>query len=195
MTDWLFTWKGILAVLIIVGIAAAVGYVYQEGTLANIASIVGLAVSVLGFVITIWTVIDARKQITEAADRAEEAVAEAREESRRAIAGIAALLRAGDCAALQTGIENVRQDAKDAQWARAAYRCHECRRVAIRLEQDEHMTDEEKSGLRAVADNLLLILQFIEKNRLAGKPENAMLPLERPKIQSLDEMIGLLARI
>src|SRR5438132_14139758 len=100
MTDWLFTWKGFLLAAIIVVGAVAIGVAFREGSLGNVASIVGLAVSVLGFVVTIWTVLDARQQIREASDRAESAINQAREESRRAVRGIAAQLLAADCAAL-----------------------------------------------------------------------------------------------
>src|SRR5689334_6331394 len=83
MADWLFTWKGILpGAVILVGVVA-LGIALREGTLGNIASIVGLAVSVFGFVITIWTVLDARRQIEEAGDRPRKPLF--RQERKRAV--------------------------------------------------------------------------------------------------------------
>jgi hypothetical protein len=191
MSDWLFTWKGVvLGAIILVG-AITFGIVFREGTLGNIASIVGFAVSILGFVVTIWTVLDARQQIKEAGDRAENAITQAIEATRRAVGGIAAQLRAADCAILRSGIEDLRQAAQDTKWPRAIYRCQECRLVAYRLANDQHLTVEEASALRGAADDLQLILRFIEKNRLSGQTGL----LKDSHLQSLDDMIGLLARI
>jgi hypothetical protein len=194
MTDWLFSWKSaVLGAILLIG-AVAVGFAFRDSPLGNILSVVGFAVSVLGFVVTIWTVIDARQQITAAAYRAEKAVTQARDETRRAIRGIAAQLRAADCAALQHGLENLRQAAQDAQWTLAVYRCQECVKVAIRLRPDEYLTEEEKSGLAEAAVVLRQIYQFIERYRLPEKADKTK-RLEPQKIKSLDEMIGLLARI
>src|SRR5437660_12076608 len=112
MIDWLFTWKGlVLGTVILLG-AVVFGTVFREGTLGNVASIVGLAVSVLGFIVTIWTIFDARQQIREAGDRAEKAVVQAREEAQRAVEGIAGQLLATDCASLRGGVEDLRQAAQ-----------------------------------------------------------------------------------
>jgi hypothetical protein len=191
MTGWLFTRKSLALGATLLGAAVALGIVFREGTLGNVASVAGLAVSVLGFVVTIWTVLDARQQIKESAARAAEATAQAREEGRRAVEVIASQLFAADCAALRGGVEDLRQATLDRQWPRAAYRCHECRLVAYRLARDRHLTGEEVSALRAVADDLQLIRRFIEKNRLAGQPG----PLQDRQTETLDNMIALLAQI
>jgi hypothetical protein len=191
MTDQLFTWKGLVAGGIFLLGALALAIIFREGTLGNVAGIVGLAVSVLGFVVTIWTVLDARQQIREAGDRAEKAINQAREEARRAVERIAGQLVAADCAALRGGVENLRQAAQDRRWERAVYRCQECRAVASRLALDRHLTDQEKTALQSAADDLLLILRFIERNRLGGQAGL----LQGQQMQTLDGVIGLLARI
>jgi hypothetical protein len=119
MTGWLFSWKAVALGAVILLAAVAVAVAFREGPLGNVASIVGLAVSVLGFVVTIWTIRDARQQIQEAAERA---VAQGREETCRVMERIAAHLFAADCAALRSGIEDLRQAALDRQWARAIFR-------------------------------------------------------------------------
>ncbi len=191
MTDWLFTWKGIVLGALILLVVVALAVIFREGVLGNIASVVGLAVSVLGFIVTIWTVQDARQQIRKAGDRAEKAIAQAREETRRSVEGIAFQLLAADCAALRGGVEVLRQAAQDTKWERAVYRCQECRGVALRLTHDQRLSGEEKSRLQSAADDFQFILRFIERNRLAGQPGNL---LDR-HIQRLDEWIGLLAGI
>jgi hypothetical protein len=189
MTEWLFTWKAwAVGALLLVGVIV-LAVVFREGTLGNMASIVGVAVSVLGFAVTIWTVLDARQQIKEAAGRAEQAVAQARAEARRAIAGIATQLRAADCAALRSGVEDLRQAALDGRWPRAVYRCQECRILAYRLAPDSHLTADEASALRSAADDLQLVRRFIEKNRMEGQ-EGA---LQESQIQRLDSTIAFLA--
>jgi hypothetical protein len=191
MTDGLFTWKGFVLGAVFLLCAVALGIAFREGTLGNVASIVGLAVSVLGFVVTIWTVLDARQQIKEAGDRAGKAIDQAREEARRAVGGIAAQLLAADCAALRSGVEDLRQAAQDKKWPRAVYRCQECRTVAYRLAHDHRLTSEETSQLRGAADDFQLVLRFVEKKRLAGQVGL----LQDSHVQSLDDVIGLLAQI
>ncbi len=226
MADWLFTWKGYLSGAIILLGAVVFAIIFrEESTLGNIAGIVGLVVSVLGFIVTIWTVADARQQIKEAGVRAERAITRAAEESRRAVEGIAAQLRAADCGVLRSGIEDLRQAAQDAKWARAIYRCQECRLVAYRLAHDRRLTDAEASGLRRAADDLLLILRFRRRRTTTSKSRTALqsrpdgsgepsyevvvrrLLIERNRraketgslqdqqIQKLDGMIGLLTGI
>jgi len=191
MADWLFSWKGFTLAGVILLAALGVAIVFRDGPYGNIASIFGVAVGVLGFVITIWTVHDARQQIKDASTRAEKAIAQAAEESRRAIERIAALLFASDCAALQHGVENLRQAAQDEMWPRAVYRCQECRIVAARLAHDSHLTADEASQFRQAVDDFALILVFIERNRLDGQTG----VLQRSQIERLDELIGLLVRI
>ena len=63
--------------------------------------------------------------------------------------------------------------------------------VAIRLAHDKQLTADETSGLRAAADDLLLILRFIENNRLDGTEGR----LQKNQLERLDNAIGLLAQI
>ena len=191
MTDWLFTWKSLVVGTAIVIGGLIVGIVFRDTTLGNIAGVVGLAVSVLGFVVTIWTIHDARQQIKQASESANRAIAQAREETRRSVDGIAAQLLAADCAQLRSGIEDLRQAAQDAKWQRSAYRCQDCRVVAYRLAHSHRLTADETSKLRAAADDLLLIQGFIERNRLSGQPGI----LQKSHVDSLDIIIGLLASI
>lgn len=191
ITDWLFTRKALVVGAVILSVAIAVAIIFREGTLGNVASIVGLTVSVLGFAVTIWTVRDARQQIKDASDRAENAMAQTRADARRAVERIAGQLLAADCANLRGGVEDLRQAAQDTKWPRAMYRCQECRPVAIRLARDSHLTGDEGSALRAAADDLRLIRRFLEKYRSAG--ESGL--LQEGHVQSLDRMIGLLSEI
>jgi hypothetical protein len=192
MTDWLFTWKGLLLAGGILVPAVIVGVVLRhESTVANVASVAGFAVSVLGFVVTIWTILDARQQIREAAGRAERAVAEAREQTRRAVDGIASQLRAADCAALRTAVEGLRDDALDKKWPQASHRCQDCHLLAHRLAHDHHLSDEEKAALRRAADDFQVIRGFINRYRPTGH-QGALKPSH---LVSLDRVIGLLAQI
>jgi hypothetical protein len=191
MSHWLFSWKGFVSGAGILLVAVVVAIVFQEGTLGNIASIVGLAVSVLGFVVTIWTVLDAREQIKDATDRAEKAVAQATEETRRAVEGIAGQLRASDCASLRHGVEDIRQAARDKNWSRALYRCEDSQILAFRLAADQHLSSAEALTLRTALDELRVIQRFIERNRLAGQAGS----LRKDQLEALDAMVAVLAQI
>ncbi len=191
MSNWLFTWKGIVPGVVILLGALAFGIAFREGPLGNVASIVGLAVSVLGFVVTIWTVRDAGQQIQEASERSQKAIQQVREEARRTLEGIATQFLNVNCASLRSGVDALRQAAQDANWPRAVYRCQECRDVAYRLAEDHHLTGEETSRLRAAADDFAVIRRFIERNRLPGGEGT----LQNRHVECLDEVIGLLAQI
>lgn len=105
MSNWLFTWKGIVPGVVILLGALAFGIAFREGPLGNVASIVGLAVSVLGFVVTIWTVRDAGQQIQEASERSQKAIQQVREEARRTLEGIATQFLNVNCASLHSGVD------------------------------------------------------------------------------------------
>jgi hypothetical protein len=179
MTDWLFSWRGMGSAALFLTGALILAIVFREGTFGNVASILGLAVSILGFVITIWTVLDARQQIQDAGDRATDAIAQAREETRRVVGGIAAQLFASDCAVLRTQVEDLRQAAQDGTWPRAVYRCQESRSILFRLAHDARLTEQEKSNLRLSGDELQDIRRFIEDYRLGG--QSGRLKKRRPQ--------------
>jgi hypothetical protein len=192
MTEWLFTRKAWIIGGCILAVVSAFAVVFRDAApLANITSIVGLAVSILGFIVTIWTVIDARQQIKDAADRAEKAIAKAGAEARRAVAGIATQLRSADCAALRRAIEDLRQAALDRKWPRTIVRCQESRPVVLRLAQDSNMTEEEASKLRGAADDLRLVQRFIESTRPSAQSGS----LEDSHLETLDNMIDLLSKL
>lgn len=191
MTEWLFTRQAWSVGGFILVTAIVIGVIFRNTALGNILGVVGLAVSVVGFVVTIWTVLDAREQIRQAGNRAEEAIHHAREEGRQTIAGIADQFLAADCAALLRSVEDLRQAAQDRKWPRAVYRCQECRFVAYRLAPHLRLADQERSELRRAADDFLLIQRFIENYRLDGQSGT----LKPAALNSLDRTIGLLQQI
>ena len=129
-TDRLFTRKAVVIGVSILLASVAVGIIFRHTPLGNIVGVVGVAVSILGFVVTIWTVLDAREQIRQAGIRAEEAITRSREDARQRIEGIAEHFLAAHCADLRRCVEDLRQAAQDATWSRAIYRCQECRHLA-----------------------------------------------------------------
>src|SRR5580692_1485212 len=94
MHTWHYKW---IIVILLVTIALTVTFVEayiwcEEGNVANFHSIAGLWVSILGFVITIWTLIDTQRvsrqaeiAITKAAHEAETTVKTARRQMVEAL--------------------------------------------------------------------------------------------------------------
>src|SRR5262249_4419772 len=143
MTERLFSRRPLtvaLIALIVVGGLAVWNRLTVAGwfdSAANMASVLGLLVSVVGFALTILTMLDtqqitreAERRIEAAARHAQEAVERAQQETRQAVERIAAQLRSADCAALGRWVRDLRQAAFDAQWPRALYRAQECQWLA-----------------------------------------------------------------
>lgn len=191
MTTWLFSWKGITAGGLVLAAALVLAILLREGTVGNVASIVGLAVSVLGFVVTIWTVLDARLQIEEAGRRATEAIEQANAQARQRMEGIAVQLHLADCAAFQSAVEDLRQAARDGNWHRALYRGQECLIAAMRLAHDQRLTPQERGALVAAQEDFQTIIRFIEQWRLEGQGGF----LRNHQVQALNVIIGILIQI
>ena len=161
---------------------------------ANVATVLGLLVSMIGFALTILTMLDtqqisreAQRRIEEAGRHTQEAVERAQQETRQAIQSIGVQLRSADCGALGRWVRDLRQAAFDAQWHRALYRAQEGQWLALRLSHDKSLLREEIEELRAAAERLLEIQRFIEKNRLPDQPGG----LNSAQIGHLDNFIRL----
>lgn len=191
MVDWLLTWKALVTGAVVLLGVVVLAVIFREGTLGNVASIVGLAVSVLGFVVTVWTVLDARQQIKDAGDRADQARVQATEQIRRTLDGMATQLRATDCAALRHSMEDLRRAAQETQWLWAIFRCQEAGILVYRLAADQHLNSDEAATLRTGADDLRFIHRFIERNRMAGQTGT----LQDRHLKALDRMIATLAQL
>ena len=140
----------------------------------NAASVAGLLVSLIGFALTLWTVYETQRASRAAQEKIREEVTAAQQETRETVAKIGLQLLHAESDSTLRLITEVRRASREQQWLRAAEKCQEAKQAAIHLTANPHLTPEEKRALREGADNLQLILEFIEKNRLGPSPAQGL---------------------
>lgn len=153
---------------------------------ANTASVLGLLVSIVGFILTLWTVRETQRVSREAQQQIEKEVAAARRETRQAVEKIALQLLQAECEGIYRLLMEARRSIRDGQWVRAAERCQEARQGLVHLGAYRHLYSEEKDAFTAAADELWETIAFIERYRLKPNPP-AGLPLD--KLQPLDRSL------
>jgi len=178
---WVFVLTGTLVLL---GLTLAMAlYNRESGSFANVASIWGLCVGLIGFGVTIFTLfetqrvsrkaqqeiqaatIEAQQAIQKAAREAQEAVKNAQAQTRQVLERVRHDVRETDFATLYMWVRELRTAAGLGEWQRALLFAEECPAVAERLRRAEGLEDSEREGLGVGADNLRLVQAHIRRNR------------------------------
>jgi hypothetical protein len=81
----------------------------------------------------------------------------------------------------------------DKHWPRALERSKQARRIFLTLWQNPQLKEEEQARLIADADDLRLLIVYIEKYRMSDQNQNVDLP-DR-KRRALDSMVTMLGSI
>jgi hypothetical protein len=204
---WHLIWVLVLVVgLVLLGVTSVVAISYRDSSaFVNFASIWGLFVSLIGFLLTIYTLfdtqritreaqqkveavtIDAREKIEAAAKRAQDAQERTRQLLERVTSGV----RSADNQTLLTWMKGLRQATMQREWPKALLLAEESTAVGERLVRAEGLTDSERLSLRGKIDDLRLLHTFIRTNRLPAGPTQ-QLDLEDAKAKGIDDLIGLL---
>ncbi len=142
MRDWHYKW--ILAGIgggffLLLGFILA--YLFRDTTqTANFASIWGLWVSLIGFAVTIYTLIETQKisqeaqqKIENAASRAQQAIEDSQEQIRQAVNTIRREVLHSDHAFLLLLLRGLRDAADGGQWDRALFCAEHSPRLAMRI--------------------------------------------------------------
>jgi hypothetical protein len=141
----------------------------------NAASVIGLGISVVGFVATllsIWLV---------------------KERVRKILARTSGQLLAVDIVILMRLVTDIRDAGRDRRWERAIDRGQQARHIAIAIRHNPQLLLEEKNGLDGTAEDLRQVIQYIENNRLDEGDETENLPDEKKR--TLDRMVVILGNI
>jgi hypothetical protein len=183
---WHIVWVLVLVFgVLLLGLTFVIALYHREsGTFANVASIWGLFVALIGFVVTIYTMFEtqrvnrnaqrevqettlaAQRAIQEAARKAQEAVKNAQEQTRQFLERVRRGVREADFSTLRIWLRELRNAARLGDWHRALLLAEECPAVAERLRNAEGLEAGERQGLREGADNLRLLQAYIRNNRL-----------------------------
>jgi hypothetical protein len=141
----------------------------------NAASVVGLGIALVGFAATLWSI----WRIKEA--------------TRRAVSKIGMQLLSVETTILLRLITEARDTGRDKLWARAIDRCQQARLIAVTLCRNPHLLKSERDALRKADDDLRIVVQYIENNRLASDAPAPNLP--DAKKRALDRMVTSLGSI
>jgi hypothetical protein len=183
---WHVVWVLALVVgVLLLGVTLVMALYHRESNaFANFASIWGLFVGLIGFIVTIYTLfetqrvsrkaqraiqtatIEAQHKIEEAARQAQEAVKSAHEQTRQVLERVRHGIRDADFLTLHMWVRELRTAAGRGDWHRALFFAQECPPVAERLRNAEGLEHDERSGLREGADNLRLVQAHIRNTRL-----------------------------
>jgi hypothetical protein len=183
---WHVIWLLMLTVgALLLGLTLVIAlYNHDSTTFANVASIWGLFVGLIGFIVTIYTLfetqrvarkaqqetqaatLEAQVKIQEAAKQAQEAVKNAQAQTRQMLERVRHDVRAMDFATLRMWVRELQSAAWLGEWPRALLFTEECPAVAERLRSAAGLEDLERKGLREGADNLRLVGKHIRTARL-----------------------------
>lgn len=208
---WHVVWVIVLVVGVsLLGLTLVIALDHRESsTFANVASIWGLFVGLIGFIVTIYTLfetqrvsrkaqreiqtatVEAQQAIQKAATQAQEAVTTAQEQIRQVLERVRHSVRAADFSTLLMWVRELRTAARLGEWHRALLFAEECPAVAERLRNSEGLEDGERQGLREGADNLRLVQAHIRKTRLNTQTPNLSAKLTR----SVEALAAVLERL
>jgi len=153
---------------------------YLEEHYGDIASVVGLLVTFVGFLVTIRNVRKAR-----------EAAEDARSASRQAVARISAQLIANETELSLQFMKQTESAIHERQWISARLRCVEARNWLARLLPNRNLQSDERTAINTACDDIGMIILELEK--LCSNPELVKSP---PRVgKKLHESIKIVTRI
>jgi hypothetical protein len=208
---WHLVW---IIVLILGGVLLALGFFFallyrEESETANFASIWGIWVALIGFALTIYTMIEtqrasrkaqrevqaatieAQQKIEAAARQAQEAVEQAQEQIRQVLERVRTGVREANYWTLLMWAKSLRHAAMQRDWPRALLISEECTAVGERLGQAEGLAEDERTRLRERIDDIRVLHAFIRTERMPDSPTQ-QLGLDNEQARLLDDLIRLL---
>ena len=129
----------------------------------------------------------------EAQKRIEAEVGQSRRETHQLLSRVRLQYLDGVCESAVTFALDARQAIRSRTWFRAADRCSDARRYGLRLMSIPELLAEEVLALRPCADDLLAVVEFIERNRLHAADPPPTVPTKYTT--TLDLFVGILEQI
>lgn len=146
----------------------------------NIASTIGLFVSIVGFIVTVYKV----RKVRKAAEKAQEIV-------RETLSRVGhQLISTQINTAVRIGQE-IGNSCRSQQWNRAIDRCEQLRILLANQVEDSRLKDSEYHFIKAAIDDLSLIMQELEKI----ERQEGTLELPPREMESLNKIVIHLSRI
>jgi hypothetical protein len=113
--------------------------------------------------------------------------------TREALGKVGMQLLVAETSALLRLVTEARDAARDGLWPRAIDRCQQARHIVVPLAHNPHLLEEEQAALRKADNDLRLVLQYIENERLPPTSQPGNLP--DAKKRAMDAMVTALGNI
>jgi hypothetical protein len=123
----------------------------------NQASVAGLFVSLVGFALTIWTLLLTQRIEREARARIERAVSEAQAQAREAVTKIGKHLLTGEAARFRQLVRVIQRAVRGGRCERAARGCEGARHFCVHFRENPHLREEERDRLGRAQNDLRII--------------------------------------
>jgi hypothetical protein len=137
----------------------------------NVASVIGLILTVVGFCVTFWNFRRVNRVIQDTIER------------------ISVRLLERDVADALRLVKEAKQACNDSNWPHAAVRCEDARECLARYSHHRRVSPDERERIQDAVGHLRLIAQYVGR---IGSAENQPRDLSRDKRRQLDLIIELL---
>ena len=144
------------------------------GWLADVASLVGLAITFVGFAVTIWNV-----------RRTKRAAEEAKQAAREVVARLKSQLLVHELGAVLQFLREIDMACQSKNWSHAVHRCDDARIQVIRFSENLRISPEDRQVMSQAAKDISELLIYLQQKR--EKTPNR--PLSRQRLTSLQTMI------
>lgn len=161
----------------------------------NHASVIGLVISVVGFTLTVWAVLETLRVSREAKVAIQAEIKRSAQERRELLARLRLRVLADTCEQASLFASEARHAIRAQVWLRAAERSQDARLLTARLLSFSDLTAPER--LRAIVEDLRAVASFIERNRLKKGASASGLPVDkiRPLDSLMDELEAIRSRL
>lgn len=155
-------------------------WIWIKEEYGNIASALGLVVSIVGFIVTVYKV----RKVRKAAEKAQEITREAlnRVGQQLFFTQIIAAVRIG---------QEIGSFCRLKQWGKAFDRCEQLRILLANQVEDSRLKDSERLFIASAIDDLSLIVRKLEEI----ERQEGILELPPREMESLDKIVISLSRI
>ncbi len=153
---------------------------YVKEHYGDIASVVGLVISILGFGVTIFGV-----------RKAKQAAEGARQAAREAVLKIKSQILSNELEAAIRLVRGIEKHCREKKWGEAADLCDEARSRLSQIPQDDRLTESDRQAINISVD--ILGRHLIHVDQIRSAPENKT--LSTGKLKELHQIITTLGQI
>lgn len=186
-----------LAALTVAGVVLTLAKPEFTHAFGDTASVWGLWVSLVGFILTVWAVLETQRATREAQEKVAVAVADSRRETKQAVQKIALQLLREECESFSRLIHEAIRASEGQHWASVEEKFQEAQRLTTRLVLHRGLETDEKTVLMGAQSDLEQTVKYARTRRIGkGKTTTALPDTKRSALEKLAMKVeAVLARL